>query len=162
MQSPAASSELRGVDIRRAVSDDLARIAEIARLAYRHYIPRIGREPAPIVADFALHLARDELDVAVSDAGVDGYIVAYPRPDDYFVENVAVDPAGAGRGTGRALMQHAEAAARRAGRTAVRLYTNVHMTENFPFYAALGYRKTHAAEEDGFQRVYFEKVLEQL
>ncbi len=162
MRSPAASSELRGVNIRQATSGDLVRIAEIARLAYRHYIPRIGREPAPMVADFALHLARDELDVALSETGIDGYIVAYPRPDDYFVKNVAVDPAGAGKGIGKALMRHAEAAARRAGRTAVRLYTNVHMTENFPFYAALGYRKTHEAEEDGFQRVYFEKVLEQL
>lgn len=162
MRSPAAFSELRGVDIRKATGDDLARVAEIACLAYRHYIPRIGREPAPMVADFGLHLARDELYVADSNAGIDGYIVAFARPDDYFVENVAVDPAGAGKGIGKALMRHAEAAARQTGKTAVRLYTNVHMTENFPFYAALGYRKTHEAEEDGFQRLYFEKILEQL
>jgi hypothetical protein len=39
--------------IRRARPEDAARIGAIARAAYVKYVPRIGREPAPMVADFA-------------------------------------------------------------------------------------------------------------
>ena len=39
--------------IRRATEDDVARIVEIARAAYIKYVPRMGREPPPMLADFA-------------------------------------------------------------------------------------------------------------
>ncbi|MCK5778986.1 MAG: GNAT family N-acetyltransferase [Rhodospirillales bacterium] len=147
--------------MRPASASDAARVRDIARQAYARYVERIGREPAPMVADFDGHIERREVTVAELPDGITGYIVAFARADDYFIENVAVDPAFAGTGIGRTLMAHAEAAAVRAGCTFVRLYTNIAMVENFPFYAALGYRKTHEATEAGFHRAYFEKSLEQ-
>ena len=39
--------------IRQAMPEDAARIRAIARAAYAKYVPRIGREPPPMVADFA-------------------------------------------------------------------------------------------------------------
>jgi hypothetical protein len=33
------------------------------------------------------------------------------------------------------------------------------MTENLDFYPRLGYLETQRVHEDGFDRVYFEKVL---
>jgi len=146
--------------MRPAVAADAVRVRDIARRAYARYVERIGREPAPMVADFDTHIDRGEVTVAERPGGIAGYIVAYPRENDYFVENVAVDPVFAGAGIGRALMAHAEVAAVQAGSKVVRLYTNVAMVENFPFYEALGYRKTHEATEAGFHRVYFEKSLE--
>ncbi|WNK00967.1 GNAT family N-acetyltransferase [Thalassospiraceae bacterium LMO-JJ14] len=146
---------------RPAVGEDLNRLRDIAFRAYAKYVSRIGREPAPMVADFAAHIVRNEIIVAVSDDVVCGYIVSFPRVEDFFIENVAVDPDAAGTGIGRALMSHAEKAARAAGCNLVRLYTNVKMHENFPFYEALGYLKTHDVTESGFHRVYFEKALEQ-
>src|SRR5262252_2834585 len=39
--------------IRKATAEDAARIRAIARAAYAKYVPRIGREPPPMVVDFA-------------------------------------------------------------------------------------------------------------
>lgn len=148
------------MELRQATSADTDRIREIARCAYDKYVARIGREPAPMIADFAAHISRNEVIVAVSGGVVCGYIVSFARADDYFVENVAVDPAAAGGGIGRALMSHAENAANEQDRNLVRLYANVKMHENFSFYEALGYRKTQQVTENGFHRVYFEKALD--
>ncbi|MBO6946453.1 MAG: GNAT family N-acetyltransferase [Rhodospirillales bacterium] len=147
--------------IRKASAHDADRVRDIARAAYALYVARIGREPAPMAADFETHIRRDEVMLAETTEGIIGYIVAYPRADDYFVENVAVDPARAGAGVGKNLMSQAESAAVQHGCRFIRLYTNVAMYENFPFYESLGYRKTHEATEAGFHRVYFEKSLEQ-
>ncbi len=148
------------MELRQAISADTDRIIEIARCAYDKYVARIGREPAPMIADFAAHITRNEAIVAVLGGIVCGYIISFARADDYFIENIAVDPSAAGGGIGRALMSHAENAAISHGRNLVRLYTNVKMHENFPFYEALGYRKTHQVTENGFHRVYFEKALD--
>jgi hypothetical protein len=41
----------------------------------------------------------------------------------------------------------------------VRLYTNAAMTENVGYYARHGYRETHRALDEGFDRVFFVKDL---
>src|SRR5262245_20304512 len=47
--------------IRKATEDDIARIIAIAHAAYGKYVPRIGREPPPMVADFAAEIAADHV-----------------------------------------------------------------------------------------------------
>lgn len=145
--------------VRSAVSDDVKRVRAIAEAAYIRYVPRIGRRPAPMDADFQAHIARGEVTLALVGEKIAGYVIAFPRADDYFVENVAVDPVFAGKGVGKALMAVAEKAAIAAGKRFVRLYTNMRMHENFPFYFGLGYVKTHEVTESGFHRAYFEKEL---
>jgi len=44
--------------IREAMPEDAARIGAIARAAYAKYVPRIGRELPPMVADFPAEVAR--------------------------------------------------------------------------------------------------------
>ena len=144
--------------IRRATADDAARIGAIARAAYAKYVSRIGREPAPMVADFAGHIAADHVVVVEAAGVVDGYMVAWAEIDAYFVDNIAVDPARQGRGLGRKLMAHAADEAKRRHLLAIRLYTNAAMTENLSLYPRLGYRETGRDTEHGFQRVYFSKV----
>ena len=39
--------------IRKAIEADVGRIVAIAHAAYAKYVPRIGREPPPMLADFA-------------------------------------------------------------------------------------------------------------
>jgi predicted N-acetyltransferase YhbS len=147
------------MNLRPATSADVAAIRAVAKRAYIKYVPRIGRVPAPMAADFLAHVQAGQADVAELDGVVMGYLIAFPRDEDYFVENVAVDPAGAGKGMGKTLMALAEDHARQAGLGKVVLYTNHRMHENFPFYAALGYRTTGLVIEAGFRRVYFEKDL---
>lgn len=110
-----------------------------------------------MVADFLNHVLKGDTHVATIDGSVIGYLIAFPRDDDYFIENIAVDPLVTGKGAGKALMAAAERTAIEIRKPCIRLYTNVRMWENFPFYAALGYHKTHDVKEAGFRRIYFEK-----
>jgi len=145
--------------IRAARAADAGRIGEIARAAYRKYVPRIGREPAPMAADFPAEIAAGRVVVIEADGAVVGYLVAWPQADAYFVDNIAIDPSAQGRGFGRQLMAEAERAARRHGLVALRLYTNAAMTENLALYRRLGFVETHRATEHGFDRVFMRRAL---
>jgi ribosomal protein S18 acetylase RimI-like enzyme len=125
--------------------------------AYRRYVPVMGREPAPMLADYARLVDAEQVRVAVENAVVLGFIVLVMGADQVLVENVAVLPAAQGRGIGAQLMDLAETEAVRLGLGAVSLYTNEVMVENLALYARRGYLEMHRAEEDGFRRVYLSK-----
>ena len=145
--------------IRKASADDVARIGAIARAAYVKYISRIGREPAPMVADFAAEIAAGHVVVIETAGVVDGYMISWPETDAYFIDNIAIDPARQGGGLGRQLIDQAAEEGRRLRLPAVRLYTNAAMTENLLMYAHLGFVETHRATEKGFHRVYLRLAL---
>jgi ribosomal protein S18 acetylase RimI-like enzyme len=145
--------------LRPARPQDVAAIADCARAAYERYVERIGRKPAPMVADFAALVAADEVHVLTKSDALAGFIVVRPGSDHLFVENVAVHPARQGQGLGKKLLDFAAAEARGRGLPALRLYTNVKMTETFPFYRNLGFVETERRHEDGFDRVYMVKTL---
>ena len=86
--------------IRKATAEDAARIGAIARAAYAKYVPRIGREPPPMVADFAAEVAAGRVVVIEMARAVDGYMIAWPETDAYFIDNIAIDPARQGEGLG--------------------------------------------------------------
>jgi ribosomal protein S18 acetylase RimI-like enzyme len=145
--------------IRQAMAEDTARIRAIARAAYAKYVPRIGREPPPMVADFAAEVAAGRVVVIATAGAVDGYMIAWPEADAYFIDNIAIDPARQGEGLGRQLMDHAVGEAKRRRLPALRLYTNAAMTENLSIYAHIGFVETHRAVEKGFNRVYLRWTL---
>lgn len=147
--------------IRAARETDLDAVRRCAEAAYAGYIARIGRAPAPMVADFAAALANGDLFVADNEAadGIAGFVVFYPRADHVHLENVAVDPACQRRGIGRRLIEFAEGKAIELGYRRIELYTNARMTENLELYPVLGYRETDRRVEDGFDRVFFTKDL---
>lgn len=144
--------------IRPATQDDVQRLHEIAHDAYLIYVSRIGKAPAPMLADFTAAVQAAQAWVVSGDP-IPGYIVMCPQEDFLFLENVAVDPLLHGQGHGRALLDFAEGYARQHSLRAIRLYTNVHMTENRSLYPSLGYREIARRSEGGFERVYFEKPI---
>lgn len=146
--------------IRTAEIDDLASIGVIARAAYAKYKPRIGREPAPMAADYGADVRAGRIVVLVLDRDVVAYMVAWPDEDAYFIENIGVEPRLQGQGWGRRLMDWAGTEARRLSLPSLRLYTNVAMTENLSIYAHLGFVETHRVVEEGFNRVYMRLDLE--
>jgi ribosomal protein S18 acetylase RimI-like enzyme len=145
--------------IRRARADEVGWVSATIAAAFDYYIERIGRTPAPMTANHAALVAAGDVHLLEAEGGRRGLIVMRAKPDHLYVDILAVLPAAQGRGIGRALMAFAEAEARRLGLPAVRLFTNVKMTENRRFYPRLGYRETETRAEDGFDRVYFEKRL---
>ena len=145
--------------LRFAGPGDLDAIRHCAEAAYAPYVPRIGRRPAPMDADFAALIDAGHVAVIKADGMLAAYVVSYPRGDHLQVENIAVAPSHQGRGLGRLMLAWAEQRACEAGRVAVELYTNAAMTENLTLYPQLGYRETMRGEEAGFSRVYFRKEL---
>jgi ribosomal protein S18 acetylase RimI-like enzyme len=145
--------------IRTATAGDVVRIAEIARAAYAKYVPRIGREPAPVGADYGAQVAARRVVVVETGETVCGYMVAWPEADAYFIDNIAVHPGRQGEGLGGHMIEHAAMEAISLNLGALRLYTNVQMTENLSMYAHLGFVETDRQVEQGFYRVYFRRTL---
>lgn len=113
-----------------------------------------------MVADFAASVRDGHTSVALGpDGSVCGFAVFYPRGDHIHLENVAVAPAFQGHGIGKLLMSHCEQSALALGCGAIELYTNEKMTENLKLYPALGYAEIGRRQEDGFNRVYFRKIV---
>ncbi|MFJ9823917.1 GNAT family N-acetyltransferase [Streptomyces sp. NPDC101160] len=89
--------------------------------------------------------------VAVEESGGDGGEGAGGRPVAYLladtvdgaahIEQVSVHPDAAGRGVGRALIEHLAAAAREQGLSALTLTTFADVPWNAPYYARLGFRR---------------------
>lgn len=149
----------RSCAIRPAVPADLAAVEAIVRDAYGRYISRIGREPGPMLDDYASLIGDGYVHVAVRDAVVRGVLVLVPQVDAMLLDNVAVARAAQGTGVGRSLLEFAERSAMAAGFGKIKLYTNEVMTENIALYDRIGYVETHRAEEKGLRRVYMVKSL---
>jgi GNAT superfamily N-acetyltransferase len=147
------------VTVRLAAPAEAGTLHAIARDAYTHYVPRIGREPAPMSADYGAAVRDGEAWVAVDQGQVIGFAVLIAQPDHLLLENLAVRPSRQGRGAGSLLLALAEDEARRLRLAEIRLYTNEAMTENLAYYPRHGYAETHRAEHDGFRRVFFRKRI---
>ncbi|WP_420412737.1 GNAT family N-acetyltransferase [Roseibium sp.] len=148
------------MQIRRAAISDEPSIRVCAEDSYAPYIAAIGKKPAPMTADFAAQIHAGYIDIATDDTGqLQGFIVFFAKDDHMFLENVAIHAAAAGQGIGKALISHCETQARALGLLSVRLYTNEKMTANLKIYPKLGYTESGRRKEDGFNRVYFEKLL---
>ena len=152
------------IHIEKGTDADYEDVKLCAREAYLQYVEAIGREPAPMCADFASLIARGVVDVARFDGTFAGYVVLYTEnvnntDKSLFVENIAVRPVMCGNGIGSQLMMHAESVARENQLCKIRLYTNEKMLGNLRWYPRLGFVETARVEEDGFSRVYFEKNL---
>jgi len=132
---------------------------EVVQAAYGMYVDRIGREPAPMTADYARIAGSGQAWVAEQGGCIVGVLVLEPAEDHLLVENVAVAPPAQGLGVGGRLLRLAEEQARAHGLGEVRLYTNEAMTENLAYYPRRGYRETHRATDNGFRRVFFTKMV---
>ena len=148
------------ISFRAARPAEAETLRKIAAAAYQQYVPRIGRPPAPMTADYGAAVCRGQAWVAIEDGEVAGFVILIAGPGHLLLENVAVLPAAQGRGIGAGLLAFAEEHARSLRLHEMRLYTNETMTENLTYYPRHGYTETHRMQHDGFQRVFFRKRLD--
>jgi ribosomal protein S18 acetylase RimI-like enzyme len=147
------------ISLRPATAADVPRLTELVGAAYGHYVERIGGPPRPMTDDYAEVVRDHEVVVAEDDGEIVGLVVLGVDDEGFFVDNVAVDPARQGRGVGRALLEHAEAAARDAGFDSIYLYTHERMVENLALYCRIGYIEYDRRLKGGARIVYLRKSL---
>ena len=144
---------------RSAEAADASSVAELGDAAYGHYVERIGMLPGPMTADYAEVIRNHQVTVAERQGDIVGVIVLTVADEGFLVDNVAVHPGHRGSGLGRALLQFAEAEARRAGFDSIYLYTHEKMTENLALYARIGYVEYDRRSQGAFSLVYLRKHL---
>jgi N-acetylglutamate synthase-like GNAT family acetyltransferase len=147
------------VSVRPAVAADATAISALVTSAFTPYVDRIGREPAPMTVDYAAAVRAGHTWVARSGDELVGMVFVVPAADHVLIDTIAVANNARGLGIGATLLDVAEAEARRLGLPQVRLYTNEAMTENLTYYPRRGFRETHRARTDDFDRVYFAKTV---
>jgi GNAT superfamily N-acetyltransferase len=147
--------------IRLARQDEAEILRTLVRAAYAHYVPHLGREPAPMTDDYTARIAAGQAWLLEADGTPIGALVLEDTPEGLLIDNIAVAAAVRGTGQGRRLMGFAEEQARRRGHPKCWLYTNEKMVENIALYTRLGYVETHREEQHGHRRVFMEKALSQ-
>lgn len=145
--------------IRLAGPEDRPAVEAIVQAAYAPYVPRIGREPGPMLDDYGARIRARQVHVLEDEGAIRGILVLIPQERSMLLDNIAVIPDAQGQGHGRTLLKFAERAALDAGYESIRLYTNEAMVENIALYSRIGFVETHRIEEKGLRRVYMVKAL---
>lgn len=144
---------------RSANETDASKVAELVNAAYGHYVERIGMLPRPMTEDYSQVIRNRRVTVVESQGDIVGVIVTAINDEGYLIDNVAVHPSHRGKGLGKALLEFAEAEARRAGFSSIYLYTHEKMTENLSLYSRIGYLEYERRTQGDFSLVYMRKRL---
>jgi ribosomal protein S18 acetylase RimI-like enzyme len=147
------------VRLRPAAVADVPRLTELVQAAYGHYVERLGGPPRPMTDDYTEVVRSARVTVAERDGQIVGLVVLRISDEGFLVDNVAVDPSHQGEGVGRALLEHAEDAARRAGFDSIYLYTHERMSENLALYSRIGYVEYDRRLHGEARIVYLRKKL---
>jgi len=127
------------ISLRAATDADVDKIRALTREAYGKWVPLIGREPLPMMADYAEAVRKHRIDLVDAGGELVALIEMVPASDHLLIENVAVSPHHQGKGMGGRLLVHAEQVAATLGVDDIRLYTNKRFTENVQLYLRHGY-----------------------
>lgn len=130
----------------------------IARTAYQQYVAAIGKEPAPMVADYASHIANDTIITASLDGVLIAFAVIIEKEDGFWLETIAVADGYRGQGVGTGLLGEVERFIATKARS-YQLYTNEKMSGNKEWYLSLGFALTEVKTQAGYRRIFFKKEL---
>ena len=125
--------------LRAAADADVDAIRQLTREAYGKWVPLIGREPLPMIADYAEAVRKHRIDLLDIDGQLAALIEMVPAADHLLIENIAVSPAQQGQGIGKKLLAHAEQVAASLGVAGILLYTNKRFVENVQLCLRNGY-----------------------
>ena len=136
----------------------------LASFAYMR--PRIDppSSAAHLTLQSLMEKARLEKAYAAVESGrLLGCIFCKPEPPDcLYIGKLAVAPDVQGKGTGRLLLQAAEAYAAECGLSCLRLETRIELTENHHVFAKWGFVQTAEGCHPGFARPTFVEMRKTL
>lgn len=147
--------------LRPATDADVRAIRDLVDAAYGPYVERIGMRPGPMDEDYGEVIGERQVTVAESEGegALVGVLVLGTTENGFLIDNVAVHPAHRGKGVGRALLELAEAEARRAGFDSIYLFTHEGLEESRALYERIGYVEYERRPMDGFSLVFMRKPL---
>jgi GNAT superfamily N-acetyltransferase len=146
--------------IRAARPDDAAILSRIAKAAYAKYTPPMVKAPAPVFYDYAQVIAAARTWVLEVGGEACGMVTLEAKPDHLLLRNLAILPEKQGQGLGRLALVFAEGEARRLSKPRIRLWTNVHMPDNVPYYQSAGFTETHREHVDDYSFIHMIKTVE--
>ena len=149
----------RSWSLRPARGEDVGELTELVHDAYRPYVERLGMLPGPMTEDYEEVVRDRDVTVVEREGAIVGAIVLGVTEEGFTIDNVAVQPSHHGQGVGRALLEFAEAEARRSGFDSIHLYTHEKMTENLALYTRIGYAEYDRRSSGEFSRVFMRKRL---
>lgn len=148
--------------VTKATPEDAPAVKSLIDAAFRKYIVRMNKVPAPMMANHEDKIKTQDVLVTRNSAGDIVGIITMDQnsnSNSIQIEILAIHPSAQGQGYGGALMDSAEAMVRARGITDLTVYTNVKMYESIDFYRIKGFLEIDRREEEGFERVYFQKTL---
>jgi len=148
------------IDIRIAVDHDIASITDCVCQAFIHYIPRIGKQPGPMLDDYQALVRQGVVSVACQQDQIVGVLVLLVTEDGFCIETIAVRPNAQGLGIGSRLLVFAEVMARKSGYSSIYLSTHKLMHESQSVYAHLGYVEFDRRIVHGYDRIFVRKQLD--
>ena len=132
-----------GLEIRRAVADDIDTMLTIGQRADRlfadHGFPQIAALPPMPKCVFQDFVLGNDAWLATCDAAPAGFAIAGQAAGNYWLKEIAVDPALGRQGIGTALLSVVLDHARAEGRGTVFLSTFRDVPFNRPFYERCGF-----------------------
>lgn len=154
--------------IRPGRTEEAAAVEALTAAAFLDYARGIGRDGSGPSDWAAPRLAAGEILVAGEDDGTLLGVVALSQDRaarSLTVDLLAVAPEAQGRGTGRALLAHAEGIAREAGAQSLLLHTVARYDRLVRLYQRAGFRITHTGPrpkgDDGHPRTFLRKWLDE-
>ena len=147
------------IEIRLAVAQDVPAVTDCVCQAFIHYIPRIGKQPGPMLDDFQVLVDQGVVYVGCEQSEVSGVLVLIETDEGFCIETIAVLPNAQGLGIGRRLLSFAEQMAKQSGYQSIYLSTNRLMHESQSVYAHLGYVEFDRRIINGYDRIFVRKQL---
>jgi ribosomal protein S18 acetylase RimI-like enzyme len=148
--------------LRRALPADQAAIEQLQALAYESVAVLTARTPIPLMWDYGEKLRDWDVWLSEDGEGLTGVLMLHLRPEDLYLESIAVHPRMQGTGLGNRLLAAVDAAAIAEGRPAVRLLTNEKNVDRIALYQRRGYAIEFIEEMADRRAVHMVKHLTQV
>ncbi|SHG38963.1 N-acetylglutamate synthase, GNAT family [Kaistia soli DSM 19436] len=145
--------------LRQAAASDRDALVAMQRAAYEPNRTIIGGTPTPLSWDYDAVLDEWEVWLAEDEAGLCGALILEARPDELYIQSVAVAPAAKGRGVGNRLLAYDERRALQTSRDRLTLTANALMTFNIDWYGRKGFVVYEIEMIGQRRRVHMAKAL---